>query len=372
MKCYVALLLLLAANTSLVTTQQNQNIQHVPKETYKNLKGLMRCTLEETMAPRIRSLAPLLLLITSVFARPQDQTQRLLIIDVHLHALKLSGFGTGGGPLPKICSNNEQLEWKGWDPREPFTIEGSGKTCPDGFAPARSDEELMQRTLAMLKRYNIRAVTSGPIDQVTRWHAAAPDRIIPATPFKVWSESHGQPAPELRRLVAEGKVAVFAEVGPQYAGMSPADPALEPYFALAEELDIPVGIHMGEGPPGGRNVEGYSAYRVRMGNPLLLEDVLVRHPKLRIYVMHYGSPFVDDMIALLYSYPQVYADIADNDWSFPRKHFHHQLRRLPDEQTRSGIRLWEQSSRRTHIHSRWGDALLRNIWHRRATAGRPR
>ena len=28
-------------------------------------------------------------------------------------------------------------------------------------------------------------------------------------------------------------------------GLSPADPQLEPYFALAEELDIPVGIHTG-------------------------------------------------------------------------------------------------------------------------------
>jgi predicted TIM-barrel fold metal-dependent hydrolase len=33
--------------------------------------------------------------------------------------------------------------------------------------------------------------------------------------------------------------------------MSPADPVLEPYFALAEELDIAIGLHMGEGPPGG-------------------------------------------------------------------------------------------------------------------------
>jgi uncharacterized protein len=80
---------------------------------------------------------------------------------------------------------------------------------------------------------------------------------------------------------------------------------------------------MGEGPPGGPNVEGYSAYRVRMGNPLLLEDVLIRHPRLRLYVMHYGSPFVDDMIALLYSYPQVYVDVAGDDWESPRKQLAH-------------------------------------------------
>jgi uncharacterized protein len=205
------------------------------------------------------------------------------------------------------------------------------------IAGAKTDEDLMRQTFAALERYNIRAVTSsgteGDLEQVSNWRAASPDRIIPAASFlKPGREPRGQrvlsESAELRRLVSEGKIVVFAEVAPQYDGMSPADPALEPYFALAEELDVPVGIHMGEGPPGGPNVEGYSAYRVRMGNPLLLEDVLIRHPKLRLYVMHYGSPFVDDMIALLYSYPQVYVDVAGDDWESPRKQFHSQLRRL--------------------------------------------
>jgi predicted TIM-barrel fold metal-dependent hydrolase len=202
---------------------------------------------------------------------------------------------------------------------------------------ATTDEDLMRLTFAALKRYNIRAVTSsgteGDLQRVSRWREASTNRIIPAASFlRPGHEPRGRRVfreiAELRRLVSEGKIAVFAEVAPQYDGMSPADPALEPYFALAEELDVPVGIHMGEGPPGGPNVEGYSAYRVRMGNPLLLEDVLIRHPKLRLYVMHYGSPFVDDMIALLYSYPQVYVDVAGDDWESPRKQFHNQLRRL--------------------------------------------
>ena len=93
---------------------------------------------------------------------------------------------------------------------------------------------------------------------------------------------------------------------------------------------MPVGIHMGEGPPGGPNVAGYEQYRVRLGNPALLEELLVHHPKLRVYVMHYGSPFIDEMIAILYSYPQVYVDVAQNNWGFPRRHFHSQLRRLVD------------------------------------------
>lgn len=40
---------------------------------------------------------------------------------------------------------------------------------------------------------------------------------------------------------------MIAEVTNQYAGIAPDDARLEPVWALAEELEIPVGIHMGGG-----------------------------------------------------------------------------------------------------------------------------
>ncbi|MCI0625225.1 MAG: amidohydrolase family protein [Acidobacteria bacterium] len=262
------------------------------------------------------------------------QNRRPLIIDMHLHAETLAGFLgdiAGARPRPpKVCAGDQEISYPGWDPRKQLAI-GEARSCRNILAAPGSDEELLRQTLEMLERYNIRAVTSGSLDDVGRWRAAAPDRIIPAVNFERGHDARGgalyrEPV-ELRRLFAEGKFAVFAEVGPQYHGLSPADPALEPYFALAEELDIPIGLHLGEGPPGGMHV-GYRQYRVAVGRPLLLEEVLVRHPKLRIYVMHFGSPLIDEMIALLYSHPQVYVDVAQNNWGFPRKEFHRHLRRL--------------------------------------------
>ncbi len=35
----------------------------------------------------------------------------------------------------------------------------------------------------------------------------------------------------------------MGEIGTQYSGLPPNDPALKPYFALAEKLDLPVHIH---------------------------------------------------------------------------------------------------------------------------------
>jgi hypothetical protein len=114
----------------------------------------------------------------------------------------------------------------------------------------------------------------------------------------------------------------MGEIGTQLNGVPPNDPKLEPYFALAEELDLPVLIHtLGIGPymPG---------FRSAAGSPLLLEDVLVRHPKLRLFVENAGYPYRDEMIAMMYQYPQLYADVSTITWVIPRIAFYDYLEAL--------------------------------------------
>jgi uncharacterized protein len=244
------------------------------------------------------------------------------IIDMHLHAHTLADYGGG----VSVCFNDEKMEFPGIVWPQAITIEAVMR-CAHPHPPATDDEAVMRESLAALERHNILAVTSGPLDQVTRWHAAAPDRVIPSISFLT---DEPRSTEELRRLFADKRFAVFGEIGAQYRGISLDDPKLEPYWALAEELDIPVGVHLGEGPPGGIHVGGNPDYRVSLGHPLQLEPVLVKHPHLRLYVMHFGSPFVDEMISLMYSHPQVFIDVAQNDWGFPRAHFYGQLKRFVD------------------------------------------
>jgi hypothetical protein len=142
-------------------------------------------------------------------------------------------------------------------------------------------------------------------------HGRAPMFGVPCLP-------NGADLPDtawLRAQVKAGKVQAFAEIISQYIGMSPVDPRLEPYWAMAEELDIPVGIHMGYGPPNGAYESSPTPvktpeFRAAYGNPMLLEEVLLRHKKLRVQVMHAGWPLLEPMIALLYAHPNVYVDIA--------------------------------------------------------------
>jgi len=232
------------------------------------------------------------------------------VIDMHLHARDAPN------PTRLLCL--------------PVTVYGvTDPACTSPLSSPSTDEAMLKRTVEILERRNIIGVISGyPLERVRRFQQAAPDRLIPAYQLNLGHDTYLSPT-ALRRHVAAGDVAVLGEVESQYAGLAPNDERMEPYWALAEELDIPVALHLGEGYPGAP-VLGSPNYRARLGSPLLLEDVLVRHPELRLDVMHYGSPLVDEMIAVLYTYPQVYIDIGGNAWPYPRAFFYAQLKKLVD------------------------------------------
>jgi len=217
------------------------------------------------------------------------------------------------------------------------------------LAPSRQ-AEIRQGSIDILKAYNIRAVTCGSLTRVQSWRNQAPEHIIPGFSFAHPSEVS---VDELRQLYIDETFLVFAEMGTQYNGLTPGDPSLEPYFALAEELDIPVGIHMGLGPPGAYYL-GNTQYRAVNSNPLLLEPVLMKHPKLRIYVMHAGWPMLDEMVHLLYSHPQVYVDLGIIDWGIPKAEFYFYLKRLIN--AGFGKRIMFGSDQMV-----WPDAIVRAI-----------
>lgn len=194
--------------------------------------------------------------------------------------------------------------------------------CDDPVWSPTTDDEVMRQTIEVMERRNILGVLSGTADLVARWMTVAPGRFFAGLEFHVAQEA---PSPDsLRALHAEGRLAVLAEVTNQYYGIAPDDERMEPYWVLAEELDLPVGIHIGTGPPGVRYL-GASGYRARLHSALTLEEVLVRHPRLRIYIMHAGFPLLEDLLALMYSHPQVYVDVGVIVFSQPRAAFYRYL-----------------------------------------------
>jgi predicted TIM-barrel fold metal-dependent hydrolase len=189
-----------------------------------------------------------------------------------------------------------------------------------GLKSYKDQQTYKDSTFKYLKQFHVvKAVTDG--QYATDYFHTEPDIIIPAV--------HYGDLDSLEVWFKNGTFKVLAEFRPQLYGMAPNDEKLEKYFALAEQYNIPMGIHMGLGAPGAA-YRGFPEYRMGLGKPLLLEDVLIKHPKLRIYVMHAGWPFIDEMLGLLYAHPQVYVDVAVINWVLPVKEFHTYLKRIVD------------------------------------------
>jgi len=250
-------------------------------------------------------------------ATAQDASkQRPPIIDMHLHALPAKGWP--GGPS-LLCPGQD---FAAYDPSTKWDPNRIWETCPNPLYPVTSDEEQLRQTLAIMDRYNIvLAATSGPLEYVRRYREAAPNRFLPGLSSSIADLG---PPDSLRELVRKGEIAILGEIGSAVEGISPEDERLEPYFALAENLDVPVAFHM----LSFQTPYMFPQNRAALNNPLLLEKLLSRHPKLRLYVMHAGWPRLNEMIALLAMYPEVYAEVAGIDWLLPRKEFHRYLRGL--------------------------------------------
>lgn len=258
-----------------------------------------------------------LLIISSPIA-PARAGPRPPVIDMHLHAstIRLDR------PVA-ACPGDQPITYHARDPRD--GTRNFAPDCPRPIWSAPTTAELRERTIAEMRKHNVRrAVIAGKPELVAEWAAGSSGRLIPAS---LPVDLGPQAAADLRALHSKGRAAVFGEVGAQYLGLRADDPKLEPMWALAEELDVPVMIHLGEGMPG-QSDDGGRRYRAALTSPFQLEEVLLRHPRLRVYVAHAASPLTDEMIAMLYEYPQLYVDVGANVWNMPRAQFHDQLRRL--------------------------------------------
>ncbi len=211
------------------------------------------------------------------------------IIDMHMHA------------FPENSSFANMLG-------QPMPLALSGRVYT---APATM-EEVKQETLRVMKELNI---TTAMLSGGRNWPDA--DRNV------FWmGQGHSVPVDELRKMHAAGNLDVIGEVAPNYQGMLPTAPVLATYYDVAEELDVPMAYHLFPGgPPGGAYIM-YPETRAVQAKPLLMEDILLSHPKMRIYIMHAGWPFLEDMKALMYAHPQVYVDTGVIAWILPRAEFH--------------------------------------------------
>jgi hypothetical protein len=211
----------------------------------------------------------------------------------------------------------------------------------DGGPEAPKNRIEMTAALASLEANNIvLAAASGPQDFLAAWSAAAPaGRLLLApifpcidgknpTSFRHTCFADGADFPDLDWLAAQytaGTYQLMGELYNQYAGIPFDDPRMDPYYALAERLGIPVAFHTHSAPPL-TAAQCCPAFRLANGNPMLLENVLVEYPRLKVQIMHANPLVYPEVIDLLVQFPKVYVDISAWQMAYTRPKFHRLLR----------------------------------------------
>ncbi|MFC1980975.1 amidohydrolase family protein [Chloroflexota bacterium] len=89
------------------------------------------------------------------------------------------------------------------------------------------------------------------------------------------------------------------------------DPQIWPFYEKVNELDIPVCIHTGDSwVP--NHLSKYSL-------PMLLEDVMVDFPEMKVICFHFGWPYFHDLNIVARSFPNVYVGTnLQQNWGVSR------------------------------------------------------
>lgn len=176
-----------------------------------------------------------------------------------------------------------------------------GKMSPKDYATYRSE------LIKMLKKNNIKKAVVSTIGGENKLDEDG--ILIPG----YYTGSPPKDTIAFKKLIESRKLKVFGEIGAVYDGFTLSDPKFEPFLKICEQYDIPVAVHTGGGPPD-ITYRGSPNFRIRLGDPFTIEDVLARHPKLRIYMMHAGEVFYENALRLMLQYSQLYTGLGAVLW----------------------------------------------------------
>ena len=183
----------------------------------------------------------------------------------------------------------------------------------NGTPSALSADDLLQQTIGKMNTHHIQlAIVGGTLESIEKY-TKADARFIPG--YQDYSDTMIA-LDEFENLIKAGKIKVFGEVMAVYHGRTLNDAVYAPYLAVCEKYNIPVAYHTGGGFPNAQSF-GWKNYRIAFGDPMLIEEVLVKYPKLRLYMMHAGENFFENTLRMMDGYPNLYVDLGVSLWLHP-------------------------------------------------------
>lgn len=230
-----------------------------------------------------------LILLSVLFYSCSSEQYNGKIIDMHVHSYTQSDFGE----------------------REPAADHYGNK------GSSNADQHMMA-TFDAFKHLNVsKAAVSGNPESVENWFTKDSSQLVIKGILMFAPDDYGMDSVKFEKMILDKKIEIFGELAPYYSGTTLSDSVWQPYLRICEKYDIPVAVHTGGGDPGGTYSWSPKA-RLKLGDPYLIEDVLVRYPKLRIYMMHAGGEdWPEHGIRLMAYYPQLYVDLGVMLWVEP-------------------------------------------------------
>jgi predicted TIM-barrel fold metal-dependent hydrolase len=137
-----------------------------------------------------------------------------------------------------------------------------------------------------------------PIDHVGELVAQSNGRILGAAsynPFRI-----NDSLEEIERGVREFGFR-YVWFHPLSYGIPPNDRRFYPLYAKCVELDIAVGLQVGHSA---------EVLPSECGRPMLVDEVAIDFPALRINLSHTGWPWVEEWCSMLWRHPNVYGDVS--------------------------------------------------------------
>lgn len=173
------------------------------------------------------------------------------------------------------------------------------------------DDYLRKMDAAGIERSLLIAVRAGdlrmkgsfeiPYEQVAQWCRKYPDRfsgLAGVDPFRGM-----QGLRDLAHAVTELGF-VGAHLYPHWFKLAPNEALYYPYYAKCCELDIPIMMQVGQNLIYQKEVRLPSVAR-----PILLDQIAIDFPELKLLGIHIGVPWTDEMIAMAWKHENVYIGI---------------------------------------------------------------
>ncbi len=146
-------------------------------------------------------------------------------------------------------------------------------------------------------------------EEIAETCARHSDVLIPFASVDPWKGRAG--VREARRLVTEYGVRGF-KFHPSIQGFAPDDRMAYPLYEAIEESGLPALFHTGQTGIGA-GVPGGGGIRLKYSNPMLIDEVAVDFPELRIILAHPSFPWQDEALSVATHKPYVHIDLSG--WS---------------------------------------------------------